>query len=83
MAKKKKLPTDTNKKAKAVVDLATSDKGEKDNNLTKEQISEMMSKIGKMGGKKGGPARKAALTSKERIAIAKKAAAARWGHKEK
>ncbi len=80
MAKKTKLPADTSKKAKAVVDLATSDKDEQ-TDLTKDQISELMSKLGKMGGKKGGPARKDALSPKRRSEIAKKAAAARWGNK--
>jgi hypothetical protein len=79
MAKKKKLPADTNKKAKAVVDLVTSDNDEK---LTKEQISELMTKLGRMGGKKGGKARAKKLSAEERTAIARKAAAARWGHKE-
>jgi hypothetical protein len=37
--------------------------------------------LGKLGGAKGGPARAAALTPKKRSAIAKKAAAARWGKK--
>jgi len=35
--------------------------------------------LGKLGGKKGGKARAAKLTSEERSASAKKAAAARWG----
>lgn len=34
--------------------------------------------LGKLGGAKGGKARAAALSSKKRIAIAKKAARARW-----
>lgn len=35
--------------------------------------------LGKLGGAKGGAARAAALTPKKRVAIAKKAAKARWG----
>ncbi len=35
--------------------------------------------LGKLGGAKGGKARAAALSSRRRSAIAKKAAAARWG----
>ncbi len=35
--------------------------------------------LGKLGGAKGGKARAAALSAKRRKAIAKKAAAARWG----
>jgi hypothetical protein len=34
--------------------------------------------LGKLGGKKGGPARAAVLTPEQRKAIAQKAAAARW-----
>lgn len=34
--------------------------------------------LGRLGGKKGGPARMAKLTSEERSALAKKAAAKRW-----
>jgi len=35
--------------------------------------------LGKLGGKKGGPARAAKLTKEQRAAIARKAAQARWG----
>jgi len=35
--------------------------------------------IGRVGGLKGGPARKAALTPEQRTEIAKKAAKGRWG----
>jgi hypothetical protein len=37
--------------------------------------------LGKLGGKKGGPARAAKLSAKKRSEIAKKAATARW-HKK-
>ena len=37
--------------------------------------------LGKLGGLKGGPARAAKLTPEQRRAIAKKAAASRWGTK--
>lgn len=37
--------------------------------------------LGRLGGKKGGPARARKLTKEQRIAIAKKAAAARWKKK--
>ena len=37
--------------------------------------------LGKLGGAKGGAARAAALSPRKRSAIAKKAAAARWGKK--
>ncbi len=38
--------------------------------------------LGRLGGRKGGPARAQALTSERRREIAKKAALARWGHQE-
>jgi hypothetical protein len=41
-----------------------------------------MSKIGKIGGAAGGPARAAALTKARRKEIAQKAAQARWGKKK-
>jgi hypothetical protein len=77
MTKKIQLPTDTNKKAKAIVDALTGDKEEisEDDVLIKSAAAAM----GRKGGLKGGPARKAALTQEQRINIAKKAAAARWG----
>lgn len=37
--------------------------------------------LGRRGGLKGGKARAKALSKKERVASAKKAAAARWAHK--
>ena len=80
MAKKIKLPTDTNKRAKAIVDALTSDN--KDTPLSEQElIKAAASAFGRKGGKAGGPARAKALTAKRRSEIAKKAAAARWGHK--
>jgi hypothetical protein len=38
--------------------------------------------LGRLGGKKGGPARAAKLSAKRRTAIAKKAAKARWEKKD-
>ena len=38
--------------------------------------------LGKLGGKKGGPARAAKLSAKRRSEIAKKAAKARWAKKD-
>lgn len=73
MAKKAKLPKDTNRKAKSVVDLATGDVGD---TRSAAQI------LGSAGGKKGGPARAKKLSPKRRKEIAQKAAAARWGYKE-
>lgn len=79
MAQKKKLPTDTNKKAKSVVDLATGE----DTELTEDGKNAAAVALGRKGGLKGGKARAEALTPKRRIEIAKKAAAARWKTKKK
>lgn len=77
MAQKKKLPKDTNKRAKAVVDLATNT----DNPDTSGKNPAAVA-LGRQGGLKGGPARKKALSAKRRKEIAQKAAAARWGYKQ-
>lgn len=73
MAKKTKLPTDTNKRAKSVVNQATGNDTPKVDTRTPAQI------LGSAGGKKGGPARAKVLSAKRRREIAQKAAAARWG----
>ena len=39
--------------------------------------------LGRLGGKKGGPARAAKLTREQRKAIARKAAHARWANQER
>jgi hypothetical protein len=44
----------------------------------KDDISKYLSEIGRRGGLKGGKARMEALTPKQRKALAKKAAEARW-----
>jgi hypothetical protein len=51
--------------------------------MAKEPTPEMVSKVFSMMGKRGGPARAQALTPEERTAIAKKAAAKRWGKRKK
>ena len=66
-----KRPRDTNQLAKLIVDMATD--GHKES-LVVEQVNE----FARAGGLKGGRARAAALTPKERSEIARKAAAARW-----
>ena len=74
MAKKVKLPTDTNKRAKSVVDIATGETP-----TISDEIRLAAAALGRKGGLKGGPARAKALSAKKRSEIAKKAAAARWG----
>ena len=77
MAQKKKLPKDTNKKAKSVVDMATSD----GQDISTNDAKSIAAQLGRRGGLKGGKARAKKLTKAEIVAIAKKGAAARWGHK--
>ena len=72
MAKKVKLPADTNKKAKAIVDLLTGEDAPHD------PIKAAAAALGRKGGLVGGKARAEALTKKQRSDIAKKAAATRW-----
>jgi hypothetical protein len=78
MAKKTKLPADTNKRAKAIVDIAT---GESEPQKTTDGKNAAAVELGRLGGQKGGKARAEKLSSKKRIEIAKKAAAARWKSK--
>jgi hypothetical protein len=63
------------KKAKSVVDIAT---GKEDTQLNADGKNAAAVALGRRGGLKGGPARAAALSTKRRSEIAKKAAAARW-----
>lgn len=77
MDKKPKRPRDLNQLAKFIVDQSTG-------NAPKEETPQPPKNpaavaLGKLGGAKGGPARAAALSPAKRKAIAKKAAASRWG----
>lgn len=76
---KAKRPTDTNQRAKNIVDIATGEA--EDSPVTEDQLKAAMSALGRLGGLKGGKARAKALTAKKRSEIAKKAAAARWKKK--
>lgn len=72
-------PTDINQLAKFIVDQATGaiEPGPDGKNPAAQAL-------GRLGGLKGGPARRDALSEKRRIAIAKKAAAKRWkDHKKR
>lgn len=76
---KAKRPTDTNQRAKSIVDIAT---GETEDTLSKEEVKSAAAALGRLGGLKGGPARAKSLSAKKRSEIAKKAAKARWGNKK-
>lgn len=71
---KPKKPRDINRLAAAVVLAATEGEPEVEDKRDPAAVA-----LGRKGGLKGGKARAAALTPEERSAIAKKAAATRWG----
>lgn len=71
--KKKKLPADANQRAKSIVDMTTGDAP-----VDSQEKNPAAVALGRKGGLVGGKARAAALSSKDRSAIAKKAAEARW-----
>jgi len=47
------------------------------------ELSAYLAKLGKKGGKKGGPARAAAMTPEQRTESARKAVNARWAKRKK
>lgn len=71
-----KRPRDANQLAKLVVDMATGNAPPE--TKTDDGKNPAAVALGRMGGAKGGKARAAALSKKQRAAIAKKAAEARW-----
>ncbi len=75
MTAKPKRPRDTNERARLIVDIAT---GEVDDENPDEGKDPKAVERGRLGGKKGGKARAANLTPKQRTAAAKKAVLARW-----
>lgn len=71
-----KRPRDANQLAKLVVALATGEA--EDIPQTPDGKNAAAVALGRMGGRKGGKARAASLSAKERTDIARKAARARW-----
>lgn len=78
MAKRTKMPTDLNQRAKAIVDLATSDEELPDPDEGKDPAAVA---LGRKGGQKGGRARADRMTAEERSEAARKAAEARWAQR--
>lgn len=78
MPKRSSKPTDLNSRAAAIVAQATGE-GEPEADPY-EGKNPAAVELGRLGGKKGGKARAAKLTPKQRSAAAKKAAEARWAH---
>jgi hypothetical protein len=75
MAKNLKRPRDTNQLAHFITQIAT---GELADVKTDDGKDPAAVALGRKGGLKGGKARAEKLTGKQRSAIAKKAAKARW-----
>jgi hypothetical protein len=71
----RKPPSDENRAAASILDAIAKLSGETDG---KDPAAVA---LGRKGGLKGGPARKASLTAEQRRDAAKKAAEARWGRK--
>ncbi len=79
MPKRSRRPRDANQLAKAIVDRATGEpETDKEASEDKPKKNPVAVELGRLGGKKGGPARAKRLSKKRRTEIAKKAAKARW-----
>ena len=84
-AKTRKPPKDVNEQAFSVVkelERRTSARDAAKSNSNGHKKNAAAVALGRLGGLKGGPARKASLTPEERSAIARKAVNARWAKKE-
>lgn len=71
----KRKPADINRLAASIVEEATEER--------KPDKNPAAVALGRLGGKKGGPARAKKLTPDQRREIAKKAASSRWKTKTK
>jgi len=71
----RKRPRDPNQLGKLIVDLATGEASEPDPDDGKDPAAVA---LGRKGGLKGGKARAAKMSAKERSEAAKRAARARW-----
>ena len=77
-APRKKRPRDANQLAKLIVDIATGEVEDREPTPEEQGKDPAAVSLGRRGGLKGGKARAASMTPKQRADIAKKAAAARW-----
>ncbi len=78
MAKRSRMPRDTNQLAASIVAKTTGDEEpEPDPDEGKDPAAVA---LGRRGGLKGGKARAAGMTAEERSEAARKAARARWHH---
>ena len=76
-----KRPRDINQLAKSITDEATGEAPPVDDTPQPEKNPHAQA-LGRLGGKKGGPARAAKLTTEQRKEIARRAAQVRWGREE-
>jgi hypothetical protein len=74
----KKRPTDVTELGHFIADKLTSPEPPKTQEATADEISRVMSALGRRGGKIGGKKRLETMTQKERSDVAFKAARARW-----
>jgi len=80
--KARALPIDVNQRMHLLGNRSTEQEGANLSDVTPDEISRVMSALGKKGGKIGGKKRMETMTQKQRSDIAFKAAQARW-NKEK
>lgn len=81
--KKPKREKDTNKLAKQIVDIATGETEEEDQQSKDNKINPHAVELGRLGGLVGGKARVKKLSPERRTEIAKKAAQKRWKKNQK
>jgi hypothetical protein len=74
--------TDANALAHHLVEASTYETADDIHPPTKDQVSLLMATLGRKGGKIGGKRRLQTMTAKQRTAVARRAAKARW-HKNK
>jgi hypothetical protein len=79
MKKVKGKHLDFSQIAHAIVELATDEKDQPEEPITKNPAAVA---LGRLGGLKGGPARSKKLSAKKRKEIAQKAAKVRWSERK-
>jgi hypothetical protein len=81
MAKRPKRPRDTNQLAKLMIDILTGQVQDREPTPEEQGKDPAAVARGKLGGVKGGSARAANMTAKQRSDSARNAARKRWGQK--
>lgn len=76
-----KLPADPSQRARRIVELSTEEPMPEESKNGKHEKNPAAVALGRLGGRKGGVARKNALSPKRRSEIAAKAARSRWAKK--